>query len=106
MSLDRFADVSTARAADRVDQQIAEGAIERWGRPLEVFNTTAGAEIAVEHGLGEIPDGFFVILALAGQVRASRYHAWTTTTAYLVADTNNTRARVIFVTCRKDIANG
>jgi hypothetical protein len=105
MSLDRFVPAPTARAVDRLEQSLVT-AFEIWGAPVEVFLAVAGDEAAVEHGLGRVPDGYLPILVVGGNVQASRPHAWTETTAYLVADANATRAIVVFVTCRKEIRNG
>lgn len=105
MSLDRFTDPDVARAADTLEQRLMTP-IEKWGPPLEVLLPVAGTAGAVEHGLGEIPDGLLVLLVLGGNVRAHNYTRWTTTTAWLVADANNTRARVCFITTRKDVSNG
>lgn len=105
MSLPRFTDRATARAIDRTEQPWLEHGIERWGPPVEVFLVAAGDEAAVEHGLGRIPHGYVPVLVVGGNVQASRPQAWTETVAYLVADTANTRAIVLFVALRKEIRN-
>lgn len=104
MSLDRFADPGAARAVDQASQ-VLESAIEQWGPPIECLLPVSGTPAAVEHGLGRIPDGAVVLLALGGNVRAASITSWTTDTAFLVADANNTRARIIFVKVRKEFIN-
>ncbi len=105
MSLHRFNDAATARAVDRVAQELASP-FAQVGPALEVFLPAVGDEAAVEHGLGCIPDGYLLLLTVGGTVQAARPDAWTETTAYLVADANNVRVRLMFVQCRKEIRNG
>lgn len=105
MSLERFTDPGTARATDRVVDAVVT-AIDTWGDPIEVLLPVSGTRVTVAHGLGRIPDGVLVLLSLGGNVRATDYSRWTTTAATLVADANNTRARVIFVTTRKAALHG
>jgi len=50
----------------------------------------------IPHGLGVVPDGYFIILQSGGVVQAVNVVNWTTQTAWLQANTNNTRLRVLF----------
>jgi hypothetical protein len=104
MARDRFAPREASEAADRVRRDLASP-VRAFGPVLEVLCPVAGAAVAVFHQLGRRPDGYHVLLLLGGQVSAIAMTAWNESTAYLVADTDNTRVRVMFVAVQ-EVQNG
>lgn len=96
MSLDRSIPQETARAIDGVRQELSSR-IRLEGPVVEVFFAAAGDAAAIAHGLGRVPDGYVVLMTIGGHVAATRVTEWTADLVWLVADADNTRARVYFV---------
>lgn len=96
MPLDRSLPREVSKADDRLRRELATP-VRAFGPVLEVLGVNAGDPMAIAHGLGRVPDGYLVLMTIGGQVQATQVTGWTDQLAYLVADTDNTRARVVFV---------
>lgn len=73
------------------------------GRVLEVVFPAANTRRDIPHGLGVVPDGYFLVLASGGVVTATDVHLWTADVAWLMASAVNTRARVLFYTLQEGV---
>ncbi len=81
--------IDRARANDRTPFQA-------FGPVMEVNFPSAGLERDLVHGLGAIPTGVLVVASEGGHVQVSRLAEWPNELAFLRADADNTRARVVF----------
>jgi hypothetical protein len=96
MGLERFTPQGTAEAIERTRQELVSP-IVKYGPVVEVLCAVAGDPAAIAHGLGRVPDGYLVLRSIGGHVSDAQITAWTSELAWVVADTNNTRARLMFV---------
>lgn len=71
------------------------------GPIIEVAFPFAAVPRDVPHGLGQVPDGYHVLLESLGVLTAVDVAQWTRDIAFLQASANNTRARVLFFTVRQ-----
>jgi hypothetical protein len=96
MAVNRSVPREVAQADERLRRELATP-FRAFGPVLEVLCAGAGDPVAIAHGVGGVPDGLLVLMAIGGQVQATSVTGWTDQLAYLVADTDNTRVRVVFV---------
>jgi hypothetical protein len=74
------------------------------GRPVAISFPVANVEREVLHQLGEIPDGYSIILADAN-IRRVPGRQWTKQLAYLMSDQNNSSATIAFGVLREAALN-
>lgn len=88
--------VPTEEAIGRLEDGLPEPFLDR-SPVYEVTFPAANTARDVQHGMGVIPTGVIVLVAVGGNVRCSDLTRWTGELAFLQADAANTRARVYFV---------
>lgn len=71
------------------------------GRLLEVYFPAANTPRDIPHGLGRVPDGYFLALTSEGVVHAVNYTTWTRDVAWFEASAANTRIRIVFYTLQE-----
>jgi hypothetical protein len=69
-------------------------------RPVSVSFPAANTQVEVLHQLGEIPDGYDVVIADAA-IRRVPGKQWTKQIAYLMSDQNNSSATLAFGVLRE-----
>lgn len=91
----RAVDQATQVALDTAQREAVGLPYGTVGPVLDVFFAATDVR-DIAHGLGVIPDGYHVLLAVGGTVLAADVHRWTDRVCWLQASDANTRIRVVF----------
>lgn len=98
-----FVDAATNQAVKALHGALVGLPYAAIGPILEVVFPVANTRRDLPHGLGQVPDGYHVLLQSGGVLTATDVALWTPQVAWLMASANNTRARLIFFTLHQGV---